>query len=175
MLRVNAIFAFVFGRIFLIIIFFSMFEIIFSFCIQLSDYSVAYSRFSDSVNVITGIMAFVVVFSMISFILYWFLLLPENHNEENEFMSLKFENMFLSYPIIYLFYQCIFILLVEILSTQSYTIYLVLTYQSVYFVFILIVRPYNTVRIFNRILHNFTIAFNQALCILVVGIVMKWN
>lgn len=80
--KVERAVAALFGRVFMIMVFFCMFKIIFSFCVQLSSESVPIEHFPDQLNVIAGIIAFVLIFSMVSFVLYWFLLLPPNFSEE---------------------------------------------------------------------------------------------
>jgi len=96
-------------------VFYSMFKIIFSFAIQLGNDQSAQEYFPDELNVTAGILAFIIVFSMISYVLYWYLLLPDNFTEEQEFMSLRFQNMQFNYPIIFLAYQALFILTLSIL------------------------------------------------------------
>lgn len=39
---------------------------------------------------LSGMVAFVLVFSMVSFVLYWFLLLPEDYTEDKDFIYLRF-------------------------------------------------------------------------------------
>jgi len=90
-------------------------KIIFSFCIQLSNFQSALEYFPDQLNVSAGILAFIILFSMISYVLYWYLLLPDNFTEEQEFMSIRFQNMKFNYPILYLGYQAVFMLILSIL------------------------------------------------------------
>lgn len=165
----------VFGRIFIMVIFFSMFKIFFSFCVQLSNESTPHQYFPDQFNVVLGIIAFILIFSMISFVLFWFLLLPNNFSEEQEFMSLKFQNMNFYYPVLYLLYQTIFIFVISITYTQNNSAYIVLSLQLIYLLFLIYLRPYNTIRKLNKLVHNFTIIYNQIFLILFIAIVIRWN
>jgi hypothetical protein len=175
MKKLDKVYSFVFGRLFLMTVFFSMFKIIFSFCIQLSNEAAPYENFPDQLNVIAGILAFIIIFSMISFVLYWYLLLPANFSEEEEFMSIRFQNMSFYYPVVYLGYQAVFILVIAITYLQAYSAYAVLALQLLYLLAILYLRPYNTLRKFNKLFHNLTIVVNQVIAIGAVAIVMRWN
>lgn len=156
-------------------VFFSLFKIIFSLCIQLNNDQSTYEHFPDELNVSTGILAFVILFSMISYVLYWYLLLPDNFTDEQEFMYLRFQNMKFSYPIVYLAYQALFILALSILMAKTYVVYILLVMQVGYLVGLLVYRPYNTLRRLNRFLHNSTIVFNQLSTIFCLCVVMRWN
>jgi hypothetical protein len=112
---------------------------------------------------------------MISFVLYWYLLLPEHYSEEKEFMYLQFAAMMPGYPIIYLTYQSLFILVISILHLRNFTVYGLLGIQLIYLIILLVARPYKTVRVFNKFIHNLTIIYNQLLTIVVLALVMKWN
>ena len=112
---------------------------------------------------------------MITYILNWFLLLPNNFTEDQEFMNVSFQNMSFYYPVLYLAYQTIFILTISVINTISFTQYFLLSLQIVYFGFILFIRPYNTVRGLNRFIHNFTILYNQFVTIFVLVVVIRWN
>ena len=90
-------------------------------------------------------------------------------------MYLKFDNMMLGYPTFYLIYQSFFILAISIFHDDQFAIYVVLGLQVVYLVVIVIVRPYNTVRNFNRFLHNIAIIYHQLALISVVVVVLWWN
>jgi len=59
-----------------------MFKIIFCFCVQLSTETSVVSVFADEINITLGMVAFVILFSLISFVLFWFLLLPANFTED---------------------------------------------------------------------------------------------
>jgi hypothetical protein len=59
-----------------------MFKIIFSFCLQLSTENAVTALFEDEVNITFGVVAFVTLFAVISFVLFWFLLLPANFSED---------------------------------------------------------------------------------------------
>lgn len=173
--KLDKVYSFMFGRVFIMMVFFSMFKIIFSFCIQLSSESVPTEHFPDQVNVVTGILAFIIIFSMISFVLYWFLLLPSTFTEEEEFMSLKFQNMSFYYPVLYLGYQAVFILIISIIYLQSFSAYIVLTLQLLYLLAIIYLRPYNTLRKFNKLFHNISIVINQVILIGITAIIIRWN
>ena len=90
-------------------------------------------------------------------------------------MSLKFQNMSFYYPVMYLSYQAMFMLILAIDYLQSYSSYLVLSFQIIYLLLIIYLRPYNTLRKLNRLLHNVTIVFNQAFVITFVSIAIRWN
>lgn len=90
-------------------------------------------------------------------------------------MSIKFRNMSFYYPIIYLAYQTIFILIISIDYGQPLTIYVVLSVQVIYLLAIIYLRPYNTLRKFNKLFHNVTIVFNQIFLIGVTCIVISCN
>lgn len=75
----------------------------------------------------------------------------------------------------YLFYQLLFILTISIINTLDLTIYLVLGLQLIYFIALIIIRPYNTIRKFNQFLHNFTIIYNQFVGLVVVAVIIRWN
>ena len=157
------------------LVLFSMNKVIFCFCVQLSSERTYIENLPDELNVIFAMIAFIMVFSVISFILYWYLLLPAGHNEEQEFMSLRFSNMSEYYPILYLAYQAILILSIAIGYALRLTVYVVLIIQIAYFFLIIYLRPYNTLRQLNKFLHNATIAFNQFTCIVVSYVVIRWN
>jgi hypothetical protein len=112
---------------------------------------------------------------MISFVLYWFLLLPNNFSEEQEFMSIQFQNMSFYYPVFYLGYQAIFILIIAITYHQNDSAYITLAFQIVYLITLIYLRPYNTLRKVNRLIHNITIIFNQVVVISFVAIAIRWN
>lgn len=90
LLKADKVFTFIFSRVLMMLIFFFMFKIIFSFCIQLSNNAQVIETFPDQLNVLSGMVAFVLVFSMVSFVLYWFLLLPEDYTEDKDFIYLRF-------------------------------------------------------------------------------------
>jgi hypothetical protein len=90
-------------------------------------------------------------------------------------MNLKFDNMSFYYPPIYLTYQAFFILAIAIFDHLSFDIYLVLGAQVLYLIFLMVSRPYNTLRNFNKFMHNITIIINQLTTIIVVAIVIRWN
>lgn len=123
----------------------------------------------------TAILAFILVFSVISYILYWFLLLPSNYTEDQEFMSLSFQNMSFYYPMVYINYNAIFILIISIVYNQSFAPYLLLTLQIIYLLFLIFARPYNTLRMINRSLHNISIIINQATSLTFLCIIIRWN
>jgi hypothetical protein len=83
--------------------------------------------------------------------------------------------MTFNYPVVYLAYQALFILTVSIINTQQLTIYIVLGLQIIYFIALIFYRPYNEVKNINKLVHNFTIGFNQCLGIAITGIVIRWN
>lgn len=80
-----------------------------------------------------------------------------------------------SYPIIYLFYQTIFIFVVSIYYHKNYTIYIILSLQIFYLLFIIRFWPYNTPRKINRILHNCTICYHQFVSIFMAIIILRWK
>lgn len=90
-------------------------------------------------------------------------------------MSLKFQNMSFYYPVFYLGYQAIFILIISIIYLQSFSSYIVLTFQLIYLLTIIYLRPYNTLRKFNKLFHNLTIIINQVILIGITGIIIRWN
>ncbi len=120
-------------------------------------------------------MAFILVFSLFSYVLYWFLLLPQNFSDDQEFMSLSFQNMNFFYPIVYIGYQSLFILTISILFIQRYSIYIILFLQIVYLFFLICKQPYNTLRRLNKTLHNATIIFNHFLTIFMTLLIIRWN
>ena len=142
---------------------------------QLSSEHIPKLHFTDQLNVVAGIIAFIIIFSMISFILYWFLLLPSNFTEEEEFMSIRFHNMRFYYPLFYLSYQAILILVIVIDYLQTFTPYAVLSLQIIYLCAIIYFRPYNTLRKFNKLFHNMTIVINHIILIRMTGIIIRWN
>jgi hypothetical protein len=79
------------------------------------------------------------------------------------------------YPIIYLGYQTLFMLTLSILPSEDYTVYIILIIQAIYFIFLIVYRPYNTFRKINRLIHNATVVFNQAASITCLGVIMRWN
>jgi len=62
------------------LVLFSMKKVIFCFCVQLSSEVSYIENLPDELNVIFAMIAFIMVFSVISFILYWYLLLPAGYN-----------------------------------------------------------------------------------------------
>ena len=90
-------------------------------------------------------------------------------------MSIRFQNMSFYYPVMYLCYQAVFMLLISIDYLQSNSSYIVLSLQIVYLLLLIYLRPYNTLRKLNRLLHNVTIVFNQAFVITFVSIAIRWN
>lgn len=90
-------------------------------------------------------------------------------------MHLSFDNMSFYYPIIYLSYQSLFLLTLSICQERDFGSYLVLGLQTLYLLFLILVRPYSTIRNFNRFLHNATIIFNQLTTIILVCIIIRWN
>ena len=79
------------------------------------------------------------------------------------------------YPIVYLFYQFIFILLISIFNDFSFDAYIILSFQIIYLVAIILMRPYNMTFKINGFLHNITIIFNHLIVITVVVMNMRWN
>jgi hypothetical protein len=90
-------------------------------------------------------------------------------------MSLRFQNMSFYYPVFYLAYQAFFILMISISYLQSFTQYAVIAFQNLYIIDLIYLRPYNTLRKFNKLFHNATSVLNQAIVITAVGIVIRWN
>jgi len=90
-------------------------------------------------------------------------------------MSLSFQNMKFNYPIIYLGYQALLILTLSILPADFFIVYIILSLQIVYLIFLIIYRPYNTIHRLNRLIHNVTIVFNQASSLTCLSIIMRWN
>ena len=168
-------FSFVFSRIFMMTVFYSMLKITFSFCIQLNNDQSAQYYFPDQLNACAGILALIIVFSMVSYVLYWYLLLPDNFTEEQEFMFIRLQKMKFNYPIIYLGYQSLFILTLAILVAQPYVVYILLALQVCYLVFIIVLQPYNPIQRFNRFMHNLTVVFNQLSTIFCLAIIIRWN
>lgn len=120
-------------------------------------------------------LSFIMLFIVITYIANWFVMIPENLTENDRFQSLQFRNMKFHYPIIYLIYQALFIFTVSIFYAREYTIEVVISLQIVYFCFLIWLWPYNTTRKVNRILHNFTILFNQFIGIFASIVVMRWR
>lgn len=156
-------------------IFFSMFKIIFSLVIQMGNDQTVQQTFSDELNVFASIVAFGFVCFGLSFVVYWYFFLPDDHPEYQEFLYLSFQKMSAGYPVVYLLYQLLIILTISLIDTESYTIYLVLGFQVAYLIIIIIYRPYNEVYTANRMIHNGTIIFNQCLLIFEVIAIIKWN
>jgi len=80
-----------------------------------------------------------------------------------------------NYPIIYLGYQALLILTLSILPADFFIVYIILSLQIVYLIFLIIYRPYNTIHRLNRLIHNVTIVFNQASSLTCLSIIMRWN
>lgn len=79
------------------------------------------------------------------------------------------------YPVMYLSYQAMLMLIISITYLQSNSSYITLSFQIVYLLLLIYLRPYNTLRKFNKLLHNVTIVFNQAFVITFVAIAIRWN
>jgi hypothetical protein len=90
-------------------------------------------------------------------------------------MSIQFQNMSFYYPVFYLGYQAIFILIIAITYQQFDAAYITLAFQLVYLITLIYLRPYNTLRKVNKLIHNFTIIFNQFVVISFVAIAIRWN
>lgn len=79
--QVSRAFSFVLSRILLMLILFSMFNVIFSFIVQLDYDKYVYTTISDRLCIGTSFVAFGFVTASIFYIFYWFLLLPETYNQ----------------------------------------------------------------------------------------------
>lgn len=90
-------------------------------------------------------------------------------------MTLRFQNMKLYYPIMYLSYQTLFITVLSIYFAQSFTIYIILGLQLAYLIILLITLPYNSTRVLNQRIDNFTIIFNQITTILMTSVAIRCN
>jgi hypothetical protein len=120
-------------------------------------------------------LAFLVLFGVIFFILNWYAVIPDSLTEDTTYLCLRFRNMRFSYPVVYLLYQIIFICLNSIYYTRDFTVYILLGIQIGYAAFLFLFHPYNTPRKINRILHNGTILFNQIFLILLTGLTIRWK
>lgn len=173
--RVSRYFTFMFGEVFIMLVLVFMLKIFVVFIEQLSSSTSSIILFSDHTSIVLALISFLILFSIIIYIINWFIMVPDNLGEGEAFMSLRFRNMRLYYPVLYLIYQILHIAAVVIFYASDAAVYAVLALQLAYLALLLWLWPYNTPRKPNRILHNCTLLHNQLVCVLFSCAVLRWR
>ena len=163
-----------FGEVFIMLVLVLMFKILVVFIVQMSSNTSNTTLFSDDTNVSLALINFLILISIIVYIINWYIMTPDGLGEEG-FLALRFRNMRLYYPVLYLIYQILHVAVIAIYYVYDAAVYAVLALQLAYLALVLWLWPYNTPRKLNRILHNFTLLHNQLVSVLFTCIAIRWR
>lgn len=125
--------------------FYMMFLVISSCCIQFNTLQSTYFIQDNSINIFMSMLTCCSFFVIFFYLTSWYVFLPNNFTEGDIFMRLSFKNMKFYYPLLYIMYKLILIMLISIFYTKDFTEYLVLGLEVVYLLLIIVLRPYNTI------------------------------